>query len=214
MRLGAATVRGAGRWCARVALPASIVLTACGTSQVTPSHTTRQSPSATAQNTTPASSPGGSSPAPAAATPGDFGNTPEGLRFTWTAGYSQPPWLPAFIAEAPAAPSGGSVVCGVDPASGLFTALVRYDPTSQAGAITIQIQPFHGADTYTNTSASNTPADVEVSPPAPSLTGLSGFGVVGASVTVDQDLKSGTVQSSLQSGAREAGAISGNWRCG
>lgn len=105
-------------------------------------------------------------------------------------------------------------MCGVDPRSGLYTALIRYDPASQAGAITIQIQAFHGAGAYTNTTAASTPVDVEVSPPSPSLTGLSGFGIDGASVTVAQDLKSGTVQSTLQSGARAAGSISGNWRCG
>ena len=105
-------------------------------------------------------------------------------------------------------------MCGVDPRSGLYTALIRYDPTSQAGAITIQIQAFQGPGAYTNTTAAGTPVDVEVSPPSPSLSGLSGFGIAGASVTVDPDLKSGTVHSALQSGARTAGSISGNWRCG
>ena len=105
-------------------------------------------------------------------------------------------------------------MCGVDPRSGLYTALIRYDPTSPAGAITIQIQGFQRAGAYTNNSAGTSPVDVEVSPPSPSLTGLSGFGAAGASVTVDLDLKSGTVQSTLQSGAHIAGAISGTWRCG
>lgn len=105
-------------------------------------------------------------------------------------------------------------MCGADPRSGLYTALIRYDPASQAGAITIQIQAFQGAGAYANSTASTTPVDVEVSPPSPSLSGLSGFGVAGASVTVAQDLKSGSVQSTLQSGARTAGTITGSWRCG
>ena len=96
----------------------------------------------------------------------------------------------------------------------MYTALIRYDPSSQAGAITIQIQAFHGGGAYTNSTAGTTPVDVEVSPPSPSLSGLSGFGVTGASVNVDQDLKSGTVESALQSGALTAGTISGSWRCG
>lgn len=149
-----------------------------------------------------------------AATPGDFGTADEGLRFAWATGFSQPSWLPSFIVKAPPAPTSGSVVCGVDPRSGLYTALIRYDPNSQAGAITIQIQSFAGAGAYVNGNGGSTPVDVEVSPPSPALSGFSGFGVAGASVTVDADLKSGTVQSALQSGARTAGTISGNWRCG
>lgn len=105
-------------------------------------------------------------------------------------------------------------MCGVDPRNGLYTALIRYDPASQAGAITIQIQSFQGAGAYTNGTTGSTPVDVEVSPPSPSLSGLSGFGVPGASVTVNQDLKSGSMTSTLQSGARTAGVISGDWRCG
>ena len=162
----------------------------------------------------PTPSPSGPPPALPTATPGDFGNTAESLRFTWATGFAPPSWLPSSIAKAPAAPTNGSVVCGVEPRSGLYTALIRYDPASQAGAITIQIQAFHGAGAYTNSTAGTTPVDVEVSPPSPSLSGLSGFGAAGASVTVDEDLKSGTVQSALQSGARTAGSINGNWRCG
>jgi hypothetical protein len=154
------------------------------------------------------------SPEPAQATPGDFGSTTQALRFAWATGFAPPQWLPSSISEAPPAPTNGSVVCGVDPRSGLYTALIRYDPASPAGAITIQIQAFQGAGAYSNSTAGTTPVDVEVSPPSPSLSGLSGFGVAGASVTVAQDLKSGTVRSTLQSGARIAGTISGNWRCG
>lgn len=190
-------------------VPAAIVA-GCGPQHLAPSHTPR-APATAAPSPTP--SPGGASPVPAAATPGDFGSTTEALRFTWASGFTPPAWLPSFIAKAPPAPTSGSVVCGVDPRSGLYTALIRYDPTSQAGAITIQIQGFQAAGAYSN-SGGRTPVDVEVSPPSPALTGLSGFGVAGASVTVDVDLKSGAVQSTLQSGARTAGIISGNWRCG
>ena len=193
------------------------ILAGCGTQHLATSRAPRASASPTPEPATPRPSPppspGGSSSAPAAATPGDFGGTAESLRFTWSNGFAQPPWLPSFVTAAPAAPTNGSVVCGVDPRSGLYTALIRYDPNSQAGAITIQIQAFHGAGVYTNSTAGTTPVDVEVSPPSPSLSGLSGFGVAGATVTVDQDVTSGTVQSTLQSGARAAGSISGNWRC-
>lgn len=205
------------QWSARAVLPVAM-LAGCGTQDLAPHHTPRASgstapePASQAPSLIPA--PGGSSPPPAAVTPGDFGSTPEALRFTWAAGFAPPSWLPSLVAEAPAAPANGSVVCGVDPRSGLYTALIRYDPASPAGAITVQIQAFHGAGAYANEGAGPAPVDVEVSPPAPSLTGLSGFGFAGASVIVDQDLKSGTVQSSLQSGARIAGTISGNWRCG
>lgn len=104
-------------------------------------------------------------------------------------------------------------MCGVNPASGLYTALVRYDPARPAGAITIQVQGFRGPGTYVNTTGA-TPVDVEVSPPAPDLTGLSGFGVDGATVVVAGDLRSGSLTSQLQSGSRVAGTISGSWRCG
>lgn len=207
----------APRWCAGAVLTAAI-LAGCDTQHLAPAHTPRASTSSTPEPATrrpsPTPSPSGPPPALHTATPGDFGSTAESLRFTWATGFAPPQWLPSFIAKAPPAPTTGSVVCGVDVRSGLYTALIRYDPASQAGAITLQIQAFQGAGAYTNSSAGITPVDVEVSPPSPSLSGLSGFGVAGASVTVDQDLKSGTVQSTLQSGARIAGSITGNWRCG
>jgi len=103
-------------------------------------------------------------------------------------------------------------VCGVNRASNLYTALVRYDPTRAAGAITIQIQGFRGPGSYTN-GAGSVPVDVEVSPPSPSFIGLSGFEAEGATVEVAPDLRSGTLTSPLQSGSRLAGTISGSWRC-
>lgn len=172
----------------------------------------------TASHSAPATAtPGSPSPAATATaspalTPGDFGTTPEGLTFQWAAGYTPPSWLPGFIARAPAAPSGGSTVCGPDPGTALFTALVRYDPRSPAGSITIQIQRFAGPGTYVNTAVAS-PVDVEVSPPAPDLTGLSGFGVPGATVHVNPDLVSGTVTSALQLGPRTVGVLTGDWRC-
>lgn len=103
-------------------------------------------------------------------------------------------------------------MCGVD-TTGLYTALVRYDPKSQAGAITIQVHGFQGPGTYTNGSG-ETLVDIEVSPPAPNLAGLSGFGASGATVTVAPDLHSGTLASPLQSVSRSVGRVDGSWRCG
>ena len=103
-------------------------------------------------------------------------------------------------------------MCGDDPARALYTALIRYDPRSSAGAITVQIQGFHGAGSYANSGAA-TPVDVEVSPPSPNLPGLSGFAVSGATVQVNDDLTSGTLLSPLMSGARQVATVSGAWRC-
>lgn len=163
----------------------------------------------------PTSTVGASAPtvAPTAtSTPGDFGTTVEGLTFAWAEGYTPPAWLPSFIRRAPPAPSGGSPVCGSDPGRALYTALIRYDPSSSAGAITVQVQGFRGAGSYTN-SGGATPVDIEVSPPAPNLPGLSGFAVPGATVQVNDDLTSGTLASTLVSGTHQAGTISGSWRC-
>lgn len=104
-------------------------------------------------------------------------------------------------------------MCGVNPANGLYTALVRYDPTHPAGAITIQVHGFRGPGAYTNASGATT-VDVEVSPPSPFDTGLSGFAADGATIQVGADLQSGTLSSPLQSGSRVAGTITGSWRCG
>jgi len=136
----------------------------------------------------------------------------EGIRFTWSAGYTPPAWLPVSISTAPPAPAGGGAACGTDP-SGQYTALIRFDPSSPAGAITIQVNGYHGPGSYANT-ANAFPVDVEVSPPSSALSGLSGFDATGAAVTVAGDGKSGTVSSTLESATRAAAAVSGTWRCG
>lgn len=185
----------------------ALLAAACGSQ---PLRTTARPPATVPQRIAPA--PAAAATASPAPTPGDFGGTSEGLTFQWEAGYAPPAWLPASIQSAPAAPSGGSTVCGPDPATSLYTALIRYSPSSAAGAITIQVHAFTGPGTYVSAGASSV-VDVEVSPPAPDLTGLSGFGVSGATVHVNADLVSGTVSSPLLLGERTVGSVTGQWRC-
>jgi hypothetical protein len=183
------------------------ILASCGQPQAGATATVR---AAGASPKAVAPSPAGSqSPA---ATPGDFGSIPQQLRFTWVAGFTAPSWLPSSIVLAPAPPSGGSNICGAN-ANGQYTALIRYDPTSPAGAITIQINGYTGPGLYAN-STSAFPVDVEASPPQPSSTALSGFGDAGATVRVDPDATSGTVTSMLRSVSHAAATLTGSWRCG
>lgn len=178
------------------------------------SSTTTTTPRATQSRTAAGTATPTASPAPTAAeSAGNFGGTPEQLTFSWTPGFPAPAWLPRTIDQAPAAPTLGSNVCGFDANRNLYTAIIRYDPSSSAGAVTIQVQGYTGPGQYTN-SGSSAPVDVEVSPPTPSLQGFSGLSQPGAAVQIASDGRSGTVMSPLATTSRVVGSISGNWRCG
>jgi hypothetical protein len=178
------------------------------------------SPATSRASASPVSSPVQSSPTvsrltPAPITPspsppaGNYGSLPQGLLFTPAAGYRPPDWLPPHIRLAPPAPA--SSTCGVD-AQGIYRALVRFDPHSSAGAVTIQINVYHGPGTYANTSG-GTDVDVEISPPRSDLTGLTAFQQPSV-VEVAVDGVSGSLEASLLQGNAHAGKLSGAWRCG